>query len=228
MIRVLIPALFMTTTYGCKTKQAASETSGVVFPYGKWSTTNLNVCFEKANEETKEVNAYIRKVVEDNFHNFTKLRFQGWKQCNESSDEMVKVAIFSDVNKVQSSRTGQLKFTTPSTTTRSIVKGKMSHALVKFNLGMQEALCKESGSPSNICLTNSILHEFGHVVGLEHEHDHDDSLCDMPKSKIRGLKSVGKYDASSIMNYCNVFWGQAELELSNGDVSTIKYLYEKM
>ena len=53
-------------------------------------------------------------------------------------------------------------------------------------------------------LSNS-LHEFGHLLGLEHEQMHNESKCELfPDSPYEDSVMVGPYDKESVMNYCNL------------------------
>ncbi len=82
-------------------------------------------------------------------------------------------------------------------------------------------------------LLNTALHEFGHAIGLQHEHLRPDSQCNQKHERRADLQSmgsllIGSYDSESIMNYCYV--DQADIEvktvgLSAGDISTIKTIY---
>ena len=62
----------------------------------------------------------------------------------------------------------------------------------------------------------TILHELGHVAGLQHEHAHKNSTCNKGESAIGKFESLEfniaqgsyhnygtKYDPASIMNYCS-------------------------
>lgn len=69
----------------------------------------------------------------------------------------------------------------------------------------------------------TVLHEFGHALGLHHEHARTDSNCWKNESIPEGgeFGYVGGYDSNSIMNYCY----RGAPALSNGDVEGLKRLY---
>jgi len=69
------------------------------------------------------------------------------------------------------------------------------------------------------------LHEFGHLLGLLHEHERFDSYDDCPPpngiSTTPSTEYYGDYDRSSIMSYCN----HGRSTLSPSDVLGIRQLY---
>jgi hypothetical protein len=82
-----------------------------------------------------------------------------------------------------------------------------------------------------------VVHEFGHVARLAHEHfrpeSRDDERC-LPQHLQRGYTRVreiayGDYDSASVMNYCNLILnsGQSRSQtgLSPGDVTLLRHLY---
>lgn len=85
----------------------------------------------------------------------------------------------------------------------------------------------------------TVVHEFGHVARLEHEHkrpESEDDDCPIRWRPSRLLDAdeiaFGTYDPESVMNYCHVMpdWpGQIlpDVALSHGDMALLRYLYPR-
>lgn len=115
----------------------------------------------------------------------------------------------------------------------------------------QYGFFSKSGRTATLALsavrTTTIVHEFGHVAGLRHEHIHpdakEDEQCQGYSSPIN-LKKPEKlekiydtaifstdYDRQSIMNYCYYFRQRPEIDqglkfvLSPKDIETLREMY---
>jgi hypothetical protein len=94
----------------------------------------------------------------------------------------------------------------------------------------------------------SVLHEFAHVLGLEHEHDRPqsrrDPICKNSKTDLKHIrqpispqaKLSRQYDSHSITNYCLANWAldpnsdlhqNWEPAWSKGDIKALRKLYPK-
>jgi hypothetical protein len=84
--------------------------------------------------------------------------------------------------------------------------------------------CFASDTVHRSCIENTAVHEFGHAVGLSHEHNRPDtpaSCKDKPQGG-SGDAVVGPWDGNSIMNYCN---DSMSISLSRGDIDGVNNLY---
>ena len=72
------------------------------------------------------------------------------------------------------------------------------------------------------------VHEFGHALGLTHEHNREDTpeWCEANQGSA-GTTNVGQWDEHSVMNYCNAVYNNAG-ELSDGDKRTIRRAYQHL
>lgn len=78
----------------------------------------------------------------------------------------------------------------------------------------------------------TVIHEFGHIAGLMHEHDHPDAERLEPECKYTeewGTLSgfvYEAYDRNSVMNYCKLDKrGGKKIGLSSTDVDVLKRIY---
>lgn len=100
-------------------------------------------------------------------------------------------------------------------------------------------------SQAHDSIENIALHEFGHLLGLEHMHDHPDApFCSATFKKEYGIHDdhhhsndhvqFGAYDPESTMLYYvkkdwhdNKKASGSHGKLSKGDIETIKYMYPR-
>jgi hypothetical protein len=86
--------------------------------------------------------------------------------------------------------------------------------------------CSSPTSERRRCIETIAMHEFGHALGLAHEHNRADrpSSCTDAPQGTNGDLYVGNWDIDSMMNYCNPGWSNAG-NPSAGDVAGLARLY---
>ena len=240
-----------------------SATAGIIEPKTVWDKKRITACFynEKSQLDGTSVGSYDlarsrfrfrpkelsrrekQKVVDVVMRNFSEARtgihFVGFKDCSETSNYDV-VVMEAKGNIPLLSR--------PSFNGRAVIgeDGELA-SLANGDTGFFE----KSGRIPTVALTvqkaGTIVHEFGHVAGLRHEHIHDDAFgdknCENPIIPLDFEKpeSIEKphsttlfytnYDSQSIMNYCWLIPNHSKLDrtkgviLSQKDIATLKKFY---
>lgn len=167
----------------------------------------------------------------------TGIHFTGFKDCSETPEPDLIVL----------EAKGRFLIFDPSFAGRAVIgdSGMMG------SLDGRHGFYSKSGKVGTIALsavrTTTIVHEFGHVAGLRHEHIHpdarEDHQCQGSSSPIN-LKRPEKlekvyhtaifhteYDPKSIMNYCYYFGQRPEIDrglkyvLSRKDIETLQEMY---
>lgn len=152
-----------------------------------WLRTDfpLSVCFQSTSNAIQADKDAVRQAVESSWvaQSNGVVSFSGWDTCtNDDTGADVKVFIDSSV-------------------TRSSAPVGTTNA----NSGRRVAL-RSSGSPDNTGLLYAYRHEFGHVLGLQHEQAHPDkALLDAACADVEDIGTAtvfSGYDYDAMMNYC--------------------------
>ncbi len=217
----------------------------------------LVVCWSSSHSSQAEFRKDVENHVITNFANTQRLRIQkGWKNCDSLNGQFdIGVVVYDDpafqsLLKSNKSLAAKMSFGDRPGNPRVRDWGKFlrgdAHGIVLNTSG----LGRHSGAVArlnkltpqgrmNYALSTS-LHEFGHAVGLRHEHAHPESECDLFNEDLRrpGLpqdaRAVTPYDRNSIMNYCRFATSREEynpelnskiFHFSPGDIATINKGY---
>ena len=180
-----------------------------------WDKKELSVCWENGNDKNNG-KQLTQDIVTSEFAKVG-FNFTGWKTC-DSNGANIRIEVgdslwprVNAIGKNLNNVTGGMKLT--FTFDRAGPTGWAYR-------------CKVNENYRDNCIRNYALHEFGHVVGLAHEANRDDSRCSQTTS--HNVIAVGEYDEDSIMNYCaNGTYIQNNLvpKLSDGDIAGINQLY---
>jgi hypothetical protein len=242
---------------------------GIYEPNVLWAKSDIKVCFadaewvkEKSLKELDEMDlAYaliyfkeenllkdwseeekirIKNIITSEFTTEkTILTFSKFEDCRKSNDNdviLVRGTQTQDIYYTALSSLGQnslfkldfksFQFPLPSSYEKSLIDRK---SLVLLTLDDAKNL------------ESTILHEFGHLAGLRHEHIHSEAINDKncARNGLKWLKDeraavtsrfYTEYDPSSIMNYCWLDYisnvnREIKTELSKNDLKTIQGMY---
>lgn len=209
--------------------ERAADTQGLGAPQNLWPLAQVSVCFQTPTDTLRQRAARIAQVVTRAFNTQTVFRFQGMAPCQPGQNAQV-IVHFVRAN---------AHFRDNASIGRGLTKAQIFAQLESNSVGPRASvqLSDFYGLCSNddVCLHNTSLHEFGHLVGLHHEHrrrlstpGHQCRPSDGDAGVVpQGAMEMGPYDHESIMNYCLAGYFDTYKGLSTGDRRMIDSLYSR-
>lgn len=202
-----------------------------IYVHQLWQKQEVSVCFGKAEEKSRfflgkefsihnwsktDQNKIKTWVMEEYSQERTGIHFVGWTDCEEAPDADVVVLFHKNSPVLANTFNGIHGATFYSGPSFGTIDG-YPHA---SNL----VIISKSGVDKT-----TATHEFGHVAGLMHEHNHPDikkfdESCKFADPKFDSRIGYEDYDKSSVMNYCFALKNRNS-GLSEKDVSLLKRLY---
>lgn len=176
-----------------------------------WSTPLqprvIFVCWENPHEVYSEAMGWVKTAIKNSWGANSKLEFRGWGTCGPESPG-IRIRIEDD-----GPRTNGLG---------TEIDGRPDGMILNFSFGNWLPAC-QLGTPE-IWIRNIAIHEFGHAIGLAHEHARPDTPgeCVKPAGGQVGDRTLTPWDPKSKMNYCLC---SADPALSDGDIITVQALY---
>jgi hypothetical protein len=195
-----------------------------------WPRNEVVVCFAQGEEDPREVEdeydvfkmkirdwnkrdmKKVEKWVNEEFTNeMTGINFIGWKMCAETPE--AEVILFYNKN-FPSHRffSGRLMGTTGSA-------GAFKISISGYPAAVNFTAIGRSGMDKT-----TTIHEFGHIAGLGHEHNHPQAektgSCKYNDPYNSQFFTASEYDPESIMSYCTT-----RSSLSVKDSALLKKLY---
>lgn len=201
------------TLVNCKTvKKPKSSQSGVMFPYesGRWPSKSIKVCFESSGDLLPSYQQAVREVVEREYNGRAGMAFHGFVTCSQNEDVRIKLSQRGEASKV--------------TEFGAYLKNRPDGLLLFTSTG-------PNPEPMNTFKAIA-LHEFGHVLGLLHEHVHSDSNCKKYEAAASHTKiDITPYDPDSLMNYCSFIEryhtkNPPEPTLNDADIAAVKAIFD--
>lgn len=205
-------------------------------PLAKWSKNKISVCFGNQESskklkldqgiEIKDLIEYThseKKLIKDALSsqynlNEVGITFTGWKNCSKSSADIHLIKINKpELNNGGSSSSIGMDSIRSKT---FCISSDCQYSYHTTNSDEQQYVfinvrpMKERKTSDELRLQLIILHEFGHAVGLRHEHirpeARDDKNCyrlsdgETIETPDSSTATYGPYDSNSIMNYCHL------------------------
>lgn len=225
----------LVTLHGCGSGKSLLDTQvkSFVSTETKWSNPKgIPVCWVNPGDTTQEVLGVLKDIVTSEYETKTAIRFSRWNICQPGDQDATIIRVRLDVaNTTFNAGTGA--WTHPGGQSHVGAKPEPldGEAVATLRVGAPSTWVNSAGLRN--ATMSATLHEFGHAIGLNHEHQRSDrtDICaggvgsDSDRIVINEGGSdtyVGNYDPNSIMNYCRA---DKRPYLTQTDVMGVDYLY---
>ena len=216
------------------------------FDHGRaWQKDTLKVCFLPSTAPFFQMTSNLEHEIASRWGAVGRIKFLGWVPCASMPDADIRIGHDPKINGFSKIGTDALTVPAGEPTlainfTGPLLQGCFNDDEPQPTTTGPTQLCNGSfaGPPASleVWVMSVALHEFGHALGLRHEHVHPDSTCH-PLGSDETLdepghdgEPIGPYDGESIMSYCTLdrYYTESNLanvKLANGDIRALHTLY---
>lgn len=189
-----------------------------------WNQQTISVCWEPEGylPQHESYRQLVQEAVvnswedalfidEDNY-----IQFVGWHMCTDQDTNSVRIQVgdFADDGPHTKALGNKLA-------------GLKDGMLLNFEMLNWNDQCLEKLGLAN-CIYSIAVHEFGHALGLSHEHNRPDSDREhcpaVYQQGPEGDTHIREYDENSVMNYCAETYNNNGI-LSENDFYAIRKIY---
>lgn len=205
-----------------------------------WPSLDIPVCWEYNISPILNNTPYNRGLVQTAIEqswarqDVSLVRFSGWGWCPSGTFSGVRISLSSTWDKapITHGLGKEVLNIHPATNMRGVTLDFRLITQINGKSNLQR--CADNGKNLDQCIKFTAVHEFGHVLGLSHEHNRPDDpdvipngFChtnDSTSNNVMGNTLFTDYDPNSIMNYCRQqYWGDSSL--SAIDMLAVKAYY---